>query len=176
MTSKKGMRWDKDVMYMALSLYNRNPAAYRDIVENDWLQLPSESLIKIYKNAMQQFPGIVPEMMLWMSNEAKRQNLVTEGYFGGLILDEMAIQEDLQIVNTKASTKFYGLSDSGFDVQRMQALNEGKFESKLANHVQQYIFSGLTGYRWPFANFPNVQAPPAEFVLTSWLCIYELYR
>ncbi|CAG2213956.1 unnamed protein product [Mytilus edulis] len=176
MTSKKGMRWDKDVICMALSLYNRNPSAYRDIVQNDWLQLPSESLIKLYKNAVHQCPGIVPDMMLWMCNEAKRQNLVTEDYFGGLILDEMAIQENLQIVNTKSSTKLYGLSDSGLDVQQMQALNEGIFESKLANHVQQYIFSGLTGYRWSFANFPNLQAPPAEIFLTSWLYIDELYR
>lgn len=61
-------------------------------------------------------------------------------------------------------------------LQTDKALNEGKFESKLANHVQQYIFSGLTGYRWPFANFPNLQAPPAEIFLTSWLCIDELYR
>lgn len=176
MKSMKGMRWDKDVISMALSLYNRNPAAYRDITQNSWLQLPSESLIKLYKNAVQQSPGIVPQMMLWMSNEAKSQNLTTEGYYGGIILDEMAIQEDIQIVHTKSSTKMFGLSDSGEDVKRMQTLNDGKLECQLANHVQQYVFSGLTGYRWPFANFPNIQAPPAEIFLTTWLCIDELYR
>ncbi|CAG2217058.1 unnamed protein product [Mytilus edulis] len=73
MKSKKEMRWDKDVICMALSLFNRNPAAYRDITQNSWLNLPSEQLIKLYKNAVQQKPGIVPDMMLWMSNEAKRQ-------------------------------------------------------------------------------------------------------
>lgn len=176
MKSKKEMRWDKDVICMALSLFNRNPAAYRDITQNSWLNLPSEQLIKLYKNAVQQKPGIVPDMMLWMSNEAKRQKLVNEGYYGGIILDEMAIQEDVQIVHTKMDTKIFGLSDSGQDVRRMQALNDGKIECQLANHVQQFMFSGLSGFRWPFANFPNVQAPPGEIFVTTWSCIDELYR
>lgn len=176
MKSKKEMRWDKDVICMALSLFNRNPAAYRDITQNSWLNLPSEQLIKLYKNAVQQKPGIVPDMMLWMSNEAKRQKLVNEGYYGGIILDEMAIQEDVQLVHTKMDTKIFGLSDSGQDVRRMQALNDGKIECQLANHVQQFMFSGLSGFRWPFANFPNVQAPPGEIFVTTWSCIDELYR
>ena len=176
MKSKKGMRWDKDVHCMALSLFNRNPAAYRDLTQNNWLQLPSESTIKVYKHAVQQGPGIVNDMMLWMHNEAERQNLITEGYYGGIILDEMVIQEDLQIVHTKSDTKLFGLPNSGEDARKMNALSEGKFEWQLANHVQQYVFSGLTGFRWPFANYPNLQAPPAEIFSTTWICIDELSK
>ncbi|CAG2207258.1 unnamed protein product [Mytilus edulis] len=174
--SKTSVRWDKDVICMALVLFNRNPAAYRDMTLNKWLHLPSEQMLKIYKNAVRQGPGIIPEMMLWMANEGKRQIKLDEGYYGGLILDEMAIQEDLQLVNTKECSALFGLSDSGNDVQMMTALNEGKLQSHIANHVQQYVFNGLTGFRWPFANFPNTQASPSEIFVTSWMCIDELYR
>ena len=63
-TSKhsKGVRWPKEVICMALTLYNRNPSAYKDITKNGWLNLPSESLIYLYKNAVKQKPGIIPGM------------------------------------------------------------------------------------------------------------------
>ena len=122
-TSKQGLRWDKNVICIALSLYNRNPAAYRDLTQNNWLHLPSESLLQRYKNAVHQRSGIFHDMMSWMSSEAKSQCLPMSGYYGGLILDEMAIQEDLQIVNTKNETKFIGLSDSGTRIKEMQKLN-----------------------------------------------------
>lgn len=174
-TSKTGMRWDKDVICIALSLYNRNPAAYRDLTQNNWLHLPCESLLQRYKNAVHQKPGISFDMMSWMNNEAKSQNLTVKGYYGGLILDEMAIQEDLQIVNNKNETKFIGLSDSGTHVKQMQVLNTRKAECELANHVLQFVFTGLTGFRWPFANFPNTQAPPADIFLTFWTCVDALH-
>jgi len=97
-----------------------------------------------------------------------------EGYYGGIILDEMAIQDDLQIVNTKSGTQIFGLSDTETDVKRMKMLNVGKVEENLANHVQQYVFNGLSGFRWPFANFPNRQADPAEIFITTWKCIDAL--
>ena len=174
--NKKGMRWDKDIICMALSLYNRNPAAYRDLTVNNWLHLPSESLLGRYKNAIIQKPGIINDMMYWMHSEAKAQNLTIDGYYGGLILDEMAIQEDLQIVRMKNESKLVGLSESGVDVKHMNVLNTGKQDCELANHVLQYLFSGLTGFRWPFANFPNTQAPPAEIFITFWNCVDALYK
>ena len=175
-TSKQGLRWDKNVICIALSLYNRNPAAYRDLTQNNWLHLPSESLLQRYKNAVHQRSGIFHDMMSWMSSEAKSQSLPMSGYYGGLILDEMAIQEDLQIVNTKNETKFIGLSDSGTHIKEMQKLNSGKVECELANHVLQFVFSGLTGFRWPFANFPNTQAPPADIFHTFWASVDALYN
>ena len=172
--NKQGIRWDKDIISMSISMYNRNPGVYRDIIQNGWLQLPSESLVSLYKNSVKQGPGILPDMMTWMEDEAKRQNVKKEGYYGGIILDEMAIQDDLQIVNTKSGTQIFGLSDIETDVKRMKMLNVDKVEENLANHVQQYVFNGLSGFRWPFANFPNRQADPAEIFITTWKCIDAL--
>ncbi|KAJ8310272.1 hypothetical protein KUTeg_012137 [Tegillarca granosa] len=116
-------------------------------------------------------------MMQWMYNESLRQISIPEGKYGGIILDEMAIQEDLQIVHTSQSSELYGLSFTGGDLGKMQALNSGEIaDCKLANHVQQYAFTGLTGFRWPFAHFPNTQAPPAEIFITTWMCIDELTK
>ncbi len=58
----------------------------------------------------------------------------------------------------------------------MHHITEGKFESKLANHVIQYIFHGITGFRWPFANYPNTQAAPADILITTWKCVDAVYE
>ncbi|KAL3881823.1 hypothetical protein ACJMK2_028215 [Sinanodonta woodiana] len=130
--NSKGMRWPREVISMAITLYNRNPSAYRDVTKNGWLHLPSEQLLSLYKNAVCQGPGIIPQMMEWMLNEAQRQNLTQIGYFGGLILDEMSIQEDIQIVHYKSSSSLVGLTDSGPEIKTMHAVSMGKAESKMA--------------------------------------------
>lgn len=168
------MQWDKEIVSMAISIYNRNPGVYREIIHQKWLQLPSESLVYLYKNSVRQGPGILPDMMTWMKNEAIRQNIPTSGYYGGIILDEMSIQEDLQIVNTKQGSQIHGLADSDETVKYMKMLNAGCVSESLANHVQKYLFNGLSGFRLPFAYFPNRQADPAEIFVTTWKCIDAL--
>lgn len=174
--NSKGMRWPKETICMALTLYNRNPSAYRDITNNGWLNLPSESILFLYKSAIKQKPGIIPDMMAWMRKEALRQNIQKCGFYGGIFLDEMAIQEDLQIVNQEKQTYLHGLVDCERDVMLMHSINEGKIERKLANHVMQYMSHGLTGFRWPFANYPNAQACPADIFISTWKCIDALYE
>jgi hypothetical protein len=82
-----------------MTLYNRNPSAYKDITKNGWLSLPSVNLSYIYKNAVKQKHGIIPDMMAWMKNEAGRLKIEKEGFYGGLLLDEMSIQEDRHTYN-----------------------------------------------------------------------------
>ena len=77
-----------------------------------------------------------------MKNEVGRLKIEKEGFYGGLLLDEMSIQEDLQIGNQGKITSFYRLVDREPEVMLMHHITEGKFESKLANHVIQYIFHG----------------------------------
>lgn len=92
-------------------------------------QIPFESSVCLYKNSVRQGPGIQPDMMTWMKNEAIRQNIPTSGYYGGTILYEMSIQEDLQIVNTKQGLQIHGLTDSD------KMLNAGCVSESLANYV-----------------------------------------
>ena len=66
------------------------------------------NLVSLYKNAVRQGPGILPDMMTWMKNEARRQSVPAEDYFGGFILE---------------------------DVKYMKMLNTGKMSENLLNHV-----------------------------------------
>jgi hypothetical protein len=54
--------------------------------KNGWLNLPSERLLFLYKSAIKQKPGIIPDMMAWMRKEALRQNIQKCGFYGGIFL------------------------------------------------------------------------------------------
>jgi hypothetical protein len=174
--SLKSMRWPKEVICMSLTLYNRNPSAYRELTKNGWLNLPSESLLYLYKSSVRQRPGIISKMMEWMRSEATRLQVPKEGLYGGIILDEMSIQEDLQIINQGKESTLSGLIDCEPEVMLMHNLTQNKCENRLANHVMQYMFHGLTGFRWPFCNYPNAQAAPADIFISTWKCIDSLYE
>ena len=47
-------------------------------------------------------------MFAWMKQEADRQNLSESARGGGIILDEMAIQEDLSLVSKGVRSSFSG--------------------------------------------------------------------
>ena len=49
-------------------------------------------LLRYYKNSVSQEEGWNKEIISWCKNEAERQNLRPEDYWGGLVLDEMKIQ------------------------------------------------------------------------------------
>ena len=48
--------------------------------------------LRYYKNAIDQKPGWNRETIAWCKQEAERQNLKDQDYWGGLVLDEMKIQ------------------------------------------------------------------------------------
>ena len=62
--------------------------------------------------------------------------------YGGLIMDEMSIQEDLVFSSDKNDQHLVGLSDSGKQCFLMTAAVKGRLYRKLANHVLQNLFHG----------------------------------
>ena len=46
-----------------------------------------------YKNRLYQQAGINEEVLKWMAAEAEHHNVPVKGKAGGLVFDEMAIQE-----------------------------------------------------------------------------------
>ena len=54
-------------------------------------------LSRYYKNSVSQEEGWNKEIISWCKNEAERQNLRPEDYWGGLVLDEMKIQVYIMI-------------------------------------------------------------------------------
>lgn len=57
--------------------------------------LPSKRLMQYYKNAVKQLVDISANNLQWMKMECSRQYFPDFGKDSGLIIDEMAIQEDL---------------------------------------------------------------------------------
>jgi hypothetical protein len=83
-------------------------------------------------------------MMEWMRSEATRLQVLKEGLYGGIILDELSIQEDLQIINQGKESTLSGLIDCKPEVMLMHNLTQNKCENRLANHVMTIDFLKVT--------------------------------
>ena len=96
--SNRGVRWGNDMIRLCLSLYCRSPSTYHQLGASCILKLPSGRLLSMYKNTVQQAPGLQEEVFKWMHDEAQRLALSNADRQGGIVIDEMAIQPDLQMV------------------------------------------------------------------------------
>lgn len=95
--SPNGRRWSKDVISICLQLYNRSPKCYELLKSSQILILPSQSMLILYKNALRQEPGFDESIFEWMHEEASRVGLTEDERIGGVIFDEMSIQQDIQM-------------------------------------------------------------------------------
>lgn len=98
-------RWDPKIISVALGLYLKSPNAYEMLKKTN---LPSKRLMQYYKNAVKQLVGISANNLQWMKMECSRQYFPDFGKDSGLIIDEMAIQEDLVNRNNKTKKKTHG--------------------------------------------------------------------
>lgn len=133
---------------VCLSLWSRSPRTFRDLKGSNLFILPSGGLLQRYKNAVLQNAGINPEVLRWMHNTAKKQNLSQSGYYGGLVHDETKIQEDL-VINTKGrENKLVGWVDTGDEGECLKILQEKTVNQTLATEVLQVSYLGYTGFRY----------------------------
>lgn len=77
----------------------------------------------------------------------EKQNVPDFGRHGGLIIDEMTIQDDLIITKSGDAWNLVGFVDTGSTNNNIDIICKGKKEMKLATHVIQFVFHGLTGFR-----------------------------
>lgn len=95
-----------------------------------------------------------------MKNEAIQRNLPPEGYEGGLILDELSIQSDLQFYS-KNEKKYLVCFTEVLDAKLMETIHSGKKEIKLATHVLQFVL---------FFRAYRVQVPSFSFSNNTSYC------
>lgn len=95
----------------------------------------------------------------WMHSEAIRLGISEDGLKGGIILDEMGIQQDIQI-SKAGDVELIGFEDIGEEGNMCGILRKGKKEKQLGTHILQFMFLGITGFRFPFAHFvtTNIQS------------------
>lgn len=58
----------------------------------EFIILPSNRLIRYYKNSVYQESGWNEQVIEWCAKEASRQELKPHEYWGGLLIDEMKLQ------------------------------------------------------------------------------------
>lgn len=79
--------------------------------------------------------------------ECSRQYVPDFGKDSGLIIDEMAIQEDLVIDRAGDNWKLVGMVDMGETNNNISVICKGGKRVELATHALQFVFHGFTRFR-----------------------------
>ncbi|XP_046357922.2 uncharacterized protein LOC124136148 [Haliotis rufescens] len=155
-------------------MYCKSPKAYSDFKGSGVLVLPSQRLLQYYKNSVKQSPGINEEHLTWMEEEAKKNGIEGFGRHGGLLLDEMQIQDDLQIVRRGSDWSLVGAVDVGPLCNNINILIKKKKSVQMATHVLQFVFHGLYGFRWPVAYFGTNPGLSHQIYFNFWKIVEAL--
>ncbi|XP_013422136.2 uncharacterized protein LOC106182054 isoform X2 [Lingula anatina] len=164
------------IIRLCLSLWARSPKAYDTLKDSGFLILPSTRLLQMYKNSIPQTSGFQDAQFRWLHLEAQRLNVPSHGRRGGIIFDEMSIQEDLQMNRENDVHTSVGFVSISNESDYMQKLIHEKKEIKLADHALQMIFLGDTGFKFPIAHFSTINAATApELYTVFWRAVSHLY-
>jgi hypothetical protein len=85
-----------------------------------------------------------------MMEEAKGK-ISKEGYTGGIIIDEMSIQSDLQICKNGDVIEMSGFLDIGQEDNLCYNLRKGKNKKILGTHALQFVFLRVNGFLQPIS-------------------------
>ena len=171
---KRQRKWDPEFISFCLGIYVRSPKIYRDLRDSPMLVLPSESLLRMYKNCIKQKPGINEDNMIWMQKEAKSQNINDFGKRGGLVIDEMSLQDELQIVRHGDAWSVVGGVDMGDTNNIISTITNKQKKMELATHSLQFLFHGFSGFRWPVAYYGSNTATAHQLFINFWDCVDAL--
>ncbi|XP_070552797.1 uncharacterized protein [Ptychodera flava] len=162
----KEYRWHPRIIQLCLSIYARSPQVYDELAKV--LILPSKRTIRYNKNKNPQEPGWNYESVKGLLDAANKKGLKEVDRWGGLCFDEMAIQEDLQLLKCGGKSKLVGIVSLGNSFTDMQRLMKGDWKAETATHVLQFVFIGDGGLRYPIAHFPTRECPPATLYRIFW--------
>ncbi|OWF43040.1 hypothetical protein KP79_PYT24941 [Mizuhopecten yessoensis] len=106
-----------------------------------------------------------------MSKEADRQAVSDFGKHGGLLIDEMTIQDDLVISKSGDVWNLVGMVEMGETNDNIDIICNGKRRVQLATHALQFVFHGLTGFRWPVVYYGSNTATAHQLYNCFWKCV-----
>ena len=135
-TSSTGRRYHPQIIRFALSVHGKSPSAYRELRDSGALILPSERVLRDYKNYFTPKAGInndnVEELKKKVSAFSEVQRYIV------LVMDEMKIQSGL--VFDKHSGNLVGFTDLGDPMTNFACLVE---EDVVATHALAFLVRGL---------------------------------
>jgi len=173
--SPKGRRWSKDCLVTCLQLYNRSPKSYELLQSSKLLILPSKSVLILYKNSLKQDPGFDNSVFQWMHEESNRLGMNEDARIGGIIFDEMSIQQDIELQKNGGVLEMSGFTELGAEGDLCQSLKKGSKDRIMGSHVLQMLFLGLNGFRFPFAHFVTDTIQASQIYGLFWKAVYLLY-
>ncbi|KAK3705932.1 hypothetical protein QZH41_008519, partial [Actinostola sp. cb2023] len=161
---KPTMKLKKRIIRLCLDLYCKNPHVL-------------DSLRKHYKSKIEQKPGWNPQVLNWCFEEARKQALKEQDFWGGLLLDEMKIQENLEMSFSHGKHKLIGFVDLGKIHNHMSLLSGNtEPECQLAQQVLQFIFISVGSFRFPIAHFPSAECTPSDLYFLFWEGVKMMYE
>ncbi|KAL9977257.1 hypothetical protein ACROYT_G014639 [Oculina patagonica] len=124
--SKNAYRWHSKIMRLCLDLYCKNPNVLVPL--RQFIILPSNKTIRMYKNKVKETPGWNEEVLMWCMNAAKENGLKPGDFMGGFAIDEMKIQENLGMTSVNGKHKLLGFVDLGIGHDIMRTLSDSLSE------------------------------------------------
>ncbi|KAL9980208.1 hypothetical protein ACROYT_G008763 [Oculina patagonica] len=164
--SKNAYRWHPKIMRLCLDLYCKNPYVLDPL--RQFIILPSNKTIRMYKNKVKETPGWNEEVLMWCLNAAKENGLKPGDFMGGFAIDEMKIQENLGMTSENGKHKLVGFVDLGIGHDIMRTLSGEDSEPELATHVLQFVFLSDGGFRFPIAQWPSANCTPSDLYHLFW--------
>ena len=114
-----------NTIFQFISVWSGSSQSYNELQTSGMLVLPSGRLLQMYKNSVKKNPGMNTEVFEMMCNEANRRKLSEIGCRGGIVFDEMAIQEDLQLKEDNGLMQLVGLANMGEQDDYMRTIKKG---------------------------------------------------
>ena len=127
--------------------------------------------MQLYKNNINENPGINEDMLTWMYHECDRTNTPK---IGGVVFDEMAIQSGIQLQPKGAGLEVIGVVDFGEDGEGIHKQQKSSDKIQLATTALQFVFLGLNGFRFPFAYMLNKGLTCGQLCTIFWDIISTL--
>lgn len=134
-SNKMGRRYHPQVIRFALSIHGKSPSAYRELRDSGALILPSERVLRDYKNYFKPKAGINKENIECLREKTKSFSDVQR--YVALIMDEMKIQSNL--VFDKFSGDLIGFIDLGDPMTNYAYLEK----ESVATHALAFLVRGL---------------------------------
>ena len=133
---KMGRRYHPQIIRFALSLHGKSASAYRELRDSGALILPSERVLRDYKNYFKPKAGINQENIDDLRGKTSTYSDLQR--YVALIMDEMKIQSNL--VFDKYSGDLIGFIDLGDPMTNFANLQE---EDTLASHALAFLVRGM---------------------------------
>ena len=167
-SKKMGRRYHPQIIRFALSLHGKSPSAYRELRDSGALILPSERVLRDYKNYFKPKAGINKENV--ESLREKTTSFSNVQRYVVLVMDEMKIQSNL--VFDKFSGNLIGFVDLGDPMTNFANLAE---EDHVASHALAFLVRGFwTDLKHVIAYFFTGNATSFQLMPLFWRIVSVL--